>query len=82
MDKLGWLFTAVLVLIGGAGVYAAIRTLRAIERQADLMERQATEARDSATHQALAVQASIAEATRAAGVMARAARGRDRGCGG
>ncbi|PYT30300.1 MAG: hypothetical protein DMG57_08620 [Acidobacteria bacterium] len=37
------------------------------------MERQATEARDSATHQALAVQASIAEATRAAGVMERVA---------
>src|SRR5258706_11136783 len=40
MDKLSWVFTAVLVLIGGAGVYAAIRTLRAIEQQARLMQQQ------------------------------------------
>jgi hypothetical protein len=41
MDKLNWVFTAILLLIGAAGVCAAIRTLRAIEQQAGLMERQA-----------------------------------------
>jgi hypothetical protein len=69
MDKLNWLFAALLVLIGGAGVYAAVRTLRAIERQANLMEQQATEARESAAHQMRDVQASIAEATRASKAM-------------
>ena len=34
------LFTGLLVIVGGCGVYAAIRTLLAINRQAYLMERQ------------------------------------------
>jgi hypothetical protein len=58
-----------LVLIGAGGTYAALRTLKAIERQAELMERQANEARSSATQQARDVQASIAEATRASRAM-------------
>jgi hypothetical protein len=69
MDKSNWVFGAILVLIGAGGVYAAVRTLNAIERQAELMERQATEARESATRQARDVQASIAEATRASSAM-------------
>ena len=62
-------FTGLLVLVGGGGVWAALLTLKAIERQADLMERQATEARDSATQQMRDVQASIAEATRSSKAM-------------
>ena len=69
MDKLNWVFAATLVLIGGGGVYAAVRTLKAIERQAELMERQATEARESTAQQGRDVQASIAEATRSARAM-------------
>jgi len=69
MDKVTWIFTALLVLIGGAGVYAAVRTLRAIERQANLMEQQATEARTSSAQQMRDVEASIAEATRASKTM-------------
>jgi hypothetical protein len=69
MDKLNWVFAATLVLIGGGGVYAAVRTLRAIERQAELMERQATEARESTAQQGRDVQASIAEATRVSRAM-------------
>jgi hypothetical protein len=69
MDKLNWVFAATLVLIGGGGVYAAVRTLMAIERQAELMERQATEARESTAQQGRDVQASIAEATRASKAM-------------
>lgn len=66
MDKLNWVFAALLVLIGGGGVYAAVRTLQAI---ANLMEQQATEARESAANQMRDVQASIAEATRASKAM-------------
>jgi hypothetical protein len=40
MDKLNWVFTGILLLIGGLGVYAALRTLRVIRRQADLMHEQ------------------------------------------
>jgi uncharacterized protein YoxC len=69
MDKFNWVFTAVLVLIGGCGVYAAVRTLKAIERQAELMEQQATEARETTAQQMRDVQASIAEATRASRAM-------------
>jgi hypothetical protein len=69
MDKWNWFFAAALVLIGAGGVYAALQTLKAIERQAELMERQAKEARASATQQARDVQASIAEATRASRAM-------------
>ncbi len=69
MDKWNWFFAATLVLIGASGVYAALKTLKAIERQAELMERQANEARDSATQQARDVQDSIAEATRASRAM-------------
>ncbi len=40
MDKANWYMTFGLVLIGGFGVCLAVRTLRAIERQAALMETQ------------------------------------------
>ena len=40
MEELGWIFSAILVLIGAVDVYAAVRTLRAIEKQASLMEEQ------------------------------------------
>jgi hypothetical protein len=40
MDKTGWAFGAILVLVGIVGVCAAYRTLRAIERQARIMRRQ------------------------------------------
>ena len=69
MDKLNWVFAATLVLIGGGGVYAAVRTLKAIEKQAELMDQQATDARESAAKQGRDVQASIAEATRASRAM-------------
>jgi hypothetical protein len=69
MDRLNWVFTGALVLIGGGGVYAAVRTLKAIEKQANLMEKQATEARESAAQQMRDVQASIAEATRSSKAM-------------
>ena len=63
------LLTGFLVIIGWRGVRAAVRTLSAIERQADLMDRQATEARESTAQQMRDVQASIAEATRASKAM-------------
>jgi hypothetical protein len=69
MDKLNWVFAATLILIGGCGVYAAVRTLKAIEKQAELMDQQATDARESAAKQGRDVQASIAEATRASRAM-------------
>lgn len=43
MDKTAWLFGALLILIGAAGVYAAVKTLKAIEKQAGLMEGQLKE---------------------------------------
>ena len=61
------------MIIGGLGVRAAVRTLSAIERQAELMERQATEARETTTQQMRDVQASISEATRASNAMERVA---------
>jgi hypothetical protein len=69
MDRANWGFAAALVVIGGAGVYAALRTLRAIEKQAQLMEQQAKDARESTAQQMRDVQASIAEATRASKAM-------------
>jgi hypothetical protein len=47
MDKANWFFAAALVMIGGLGVYAAVRTLNQIKRQADLMQQQTTEARET-----------------------------------
>lgn len=49
MDRANWGFTAVLVLIGAGGVYAAVRTLNQIKRQADLMQQQLTDARVAAS---------------------------------
>jgi hypothetical protein len=62
-------FNGILVIVGSLGVRAAVRTLRAIEKQADLMERQASEARESNAQQGRDVRASIAEATRASAAM-------------
>jgi hypothetical protein len=39
IDKTGWFFSLVLVIVGIGGVCAAFRTLRAIERQAETMDR-------------------------------------------
>jgi hypothetical protein len=39
IDKTGWFFSLVLVIVGIGGVSAAFRTLRAIERQAETMDR-------------------------------------------
>jgi hypothetical protein len=39
IDKAGWFFSLVLVIVGIGGVCAAFRTLRAIERQAETMDR-------------------------------------------
>jgi hypothetical protein len=69
MDKANWFFAAALVVIGGLGVYAAVRTLNQIKRQADLMQQQTAEARETAAQQMRDVQASIAEATRASMAM-------------
>ncbi|MGA8029333.1 MAG: hypothetical protein WB992_19500 [Bryobacteraceae bacterium] len=80
LTVIGAVISGLVLLIGAGGVIAAVRTLRAINRQADLiekqaiiMERQATEARETAVQQARDVQASIAEATRSAGAMERVA---------
>jgi hypothetical protein len=40
MDKTAWLFGALLLIVGIAGVCAAVKTLGRIERQALIMERQ------------------------------------------
>lgn len=57
-------------MLGGiGGVIAAIRTLRAIEQQAGLMETQIQDARKSNADNAKDVQASIAEAVRSAKAM-------------
>jgi len=40
MDKTAWLFGGLLFLVGVAGVCAAVKTLKTINRQADLMEGQ------------------------------------------
>jgi hypothetical protein len=40
MDRLAWVFNGVLVGAGCLGVWAAFRTLKAIDRQANLMQRQ------------------------------------------
>jgi hypothetical protein len=62
-------FSAGLVVIGFLGVRAAIRTLRAIERQANLMETQIGDARKSSETSATDVKATIAEAVRSARAM-------------
>lgn len=61
--------TVVLMLVGIGGVIAAIRTLRAIEKQAGLMEIQIKDARKSSDENADNVRASIAEAVRSASAM-------------
>jgi hypothetical protein len=58
-----------LVLIGFFGVRAAVRTLRAIQKQAALTETQIQDARTSSENSAKDVQASIAEAVRSARAM-------------
>jgi hypothetical protein len=57
MDKTGWAFGAILVVVGIVGVCAAYRTLKAIERQARIMRsqtrhiaRQALSMRRQTTH--------------------------------
>jgi hypothetical protein len=62
-------FTGFLVVIGWRGVVAANRTLRAIEKQAGLMETQIEDARKSGENSVRDVQASIAEAIRSAKAM-------------
>ena len=62
-------FSGLLALIGIGGVIAAIRTLRAIEKQAGLMETQIKDSRKSSEDNSRDVQASIAEATRASKAM-------------
>ena len=62
-------FNLGLVLIGFFGVRAAIRTLRAIEKQAGLMETQIEDARKSNADNSEGVKASIAEAVRSASAM-------------
>jgi hypothetical protein len=47
-DRAYVIFTGMLVIIGGGGVLAALRTLRAIKRQGDLMERQTVTAEKAA----------------------------------
>jgi hypothetical protein len=42
MDKTAWLFSGLLIVIGVAGVCAAVKTLKTIKRQAELMEGQLT----------------------------------------
>jgi hypothetical protein len=61
--------TVVLMLVGIGGVIAAIRTLRAIEKQAGLMETQIQDARNANEGSAKDVKASIAEAVRSAKAM-------------
>jgi hypothetical protein len=68
--------TIALVLVGLCGTGAAIWTLRQIKRQADLIERQAntmenqlTDARTASAQQAKDLQASVAEAARSAKAM-------------
>lgn len=39
MDKTGWVFSLILVIVGIGGVWAALKTLSAIERQAETMDR-------------------------------------------
>ncbi len=62
-------FTGILMIIGWRGVNAANRTLREIKRQADLMDTQIQDSRKSGADNSRDVQASIAEATRAAKAM-------------
>lgn len=66
--------TIILMLAGIGGVYAALRTLRAIEKQAGLMETQIADAKKSSEDSARDVQASIAEAVRSATAMEGVAR--------
>src|SRR5260370_34139913 len=38
IDDTGWFFSLILVVVGIGGVFAAFRTLRAVERQAEAMD--------------------------------------------
>ena len=59
----------IIVYVTAAYCWITWRILKTIKRQADTMDRQATEARQSSAQQMQGVQASIAEATRAAKAM-------------
>jgi hypothetical protein len=69
IDRTTLFVGALLAAIGIGGVVAALLTLRAIEKQAGLMETQIQDARNANEASARDVQASIAEAVRSARAM-------------